>query len=150
MKVVLMIVAVIIGLIFIGDLMPDAINSVATEPYTENFETVTGGGETTADETLSYANYFGDLTDMSVISDNGDDSPAILDYDEADYTTTIGGLHASDSRILTITYAREANQEFPGMSQFLRLMPFLLIIGLVGVCLWGLYSSWQKRHRGFE
>lgn len=146
----MMIVGVIVGLIFVGSMMPSAINSVITEPYSENFETLTGVGETSAEETLSYANYFEDLTDMTVTSDNGDDSPAIIDYDETDYSTTVGGLHASDSRILTITYAREANQEFPGTPQLLRLLPFLIIIGLVGVCLWGLYSSWQKRHQGFE
>lgn len=150
MKVIMMIVGVILGLIFIGSLMPDAINSVITESYSENYETVTGVGETSAVETLSYANYFEDLTDMSVTSDNEDDSPAITDYDETDYDTTVSGLNANDSRILTITYAREANQQFTGVSQLLRLLPFLLIIGLVGVCLWGLYSSWQNRRRGFE
>lgn len=150
MKIITMIVGVIFGLIFIGSLMPDAINDVITESYSENFETVTGVGETSAEETLSYANYFEDLTDMFVTSDNGDDSPAIVDYDEADYTTTIGGLHASDSRILTITYAREDYSEFTGFAQFIRLLPFILIIALVGVCLWGLYSSWQNRRRGFD
>ena len=145
-----MIVGVILGLIFVGSLMPDAINSVITEPYSENFETVTGVGETSAVETLSYSNYFEDLTDMSVTSDNEDDSPAITDYDETDYDTTVSGLNANDSRILTITYAREAHQEFWGTPQLLRLLPFLLIIGLVGLCLWGLYSSWQNRRRGFD
>jgi len=151
MKVILMIVAVIFGLIFIGQLMPDAVNSVITESYSENFEAVTGVGETSTEETLSYANYFEDLTDMSVSSDNSADSPAITDYDETDYTTTVSGLAASDSRILTITYAREANTEFTGFSQFIRLLPFIMIIALVGLCLWGLYSSWQnRRSRGFE
>ena len=150
MKVIVMIVGVIVGLIVVGSLMPDAINSVITEPYSENFETVTGVGETSAVETLSYSNYFEDLTDMSVTSDNEDDSPAITDYDETDYDTTVSGLNANDSRILTITYAREAHQEFWGTPQLLRLLPFLIIIGLVGVCLWGLYSSWQNRRRGFE
>ena len=150
MKVVMMIVGVILGLIFIGELMPGAINSVATDSYSENFESTTGVGETSDETTLTYANYFGDVTDMSATSDNGDDSPAILDYDDADYTVTVGGLVASDTRVLTITYPREANQEFPGFSQLLRLLPLLLIIGLVGVCLWGIYSSWQKRHQGLE
>lgn len=150
MKTVIMIVGVILGLIFIGSLMPNAINSVATESYSENFESTTGDGVTSSNQTLNYANYFNDLTYMSVTSDNGADSPAILSYDSTSYLTIVGGLHTSDNRVLTITYAREANQQFPGVSQLLRLLPFLLIIGLVVVCLWGLYSSWQRRRGGFE
>lgn len=150
MKVVLTIVGVILGLVLIGNLMPDAINDVVTEAYPENFASTTGGGETSENLTLSYASYYEDTTGMSVTSDNSGDSPAILGYDHDDYVVTVGGLAASDSRILSMTYDREANQEFTGLSSFVRLLPFLLIIGLVIAAIWGLYSSWQKRRGGFD
>ena len=146
MKVVLSIVGLILGLILIGNLMPDAITSVVTEDYSENFASTTGEGVTSTSETLGYASYYDDTTGMSVTSDNGDDSPAILGYESENYVVTIGGLHAADTRILTVTYDREANQQFPGLSSFIRLLPFLLIIGLVITCLWGLYSSFRKRN----
>ena len=144
-KVITSIVALILLLILAGSILPGVVDDVAAEDYSENFENTTGAGVTSGNETLSYAHYYEDLTNLSASSDNGDDTPVVLAYDEDDYIVTVGGLHASDSRILTIDYVREAHQEFTGFTPFMRLFPFIFILGGVGACIWGLFSAWKSR-----
>ena len=144
-KVVLSIVALIFLLILGGTILPDVVDETVADTYFEHYETVTGGGETSATETLSYAHYFTDLTGLSASSDNSNDSPVVMTYDEDTYDVAVSGLEASASRILTINYYREGNQQFTGFNAFVRLSPFLFIIGGIVACLWGLYSSWKQR-----
>ena len=144
-KVVLSIVGLIIGLMMIAGPLPDVIDDVAADDYSEPFTVVTGVGVTSANETLSYAHYYEDLTNLSAESDNVADTPVVLAYDEDDYIVTVGGLAASDSRILTIDYVRESRQQFTGFSGFIRLLPFILVIGLLAACIWGLFSAWKSR-----
>ena len=144
-KVIVAVVGLIFLLILAGQILPDVVNDVAAESYAENFENTTGVGVTSANETLSYAHYYEDLTNLSAESDNESDTPVILAYDEDDYIVTIGGLVAADSRILTIDYAREAHQEFIGFTGFMRLTPFILILGGIAACIWGIFSAWKSR-----
>lgn len=144
-KVVLSIVGLIIGLMMIAGPLPDVIDDVAADDYSEPFTVATGVGVTSTNETLSYAHYYEDLTSLSAESDNESDTPVVLAYDEDDYIVTVGGLAASDSRILTIDYVRESRQQFTGFSGFIRLLPFILVIGLLVACIWGLFSAWKSR-----
>jgi len=144
-KVLVSVVGLIFLLMLAGNVLPDVVNDVAAEDYSENFENTTGAGVFSANETLSYAHYYEDTTNLSVTSDNGSDTPVILHYNEVDYIVTVGGLAESDSRILTIDYAREAHQEFTGFTGFMRLTPFILILGGIGACIWGIFSAWKSR-----
>jgi hypothetical protein len=144
-KVILSIVGLVVGLILIATVLPDVVDDTVSDAYYENFSVATGVGETSTTETLTYDHYYGDLTDLSASSDNEDDTPVVMDYDEDTKEVEVAGLHASDSRILTIDYVREANQQFTGFSGFVRLLPMLCIVGLVVACLWGLFSSWKSR-----
>ncbi len=144
-KVILSIVGLVIGLMLVANVLPTVIDDVATEDYSEPFTVVTGVNVTSTNETLSYAHYYEDLTGLVATSDNGGDTPVVMAYDEDDYIVTVSGLAASDSRILTIAYVREANQEFTGFSAFIRLMPFICVIGLFVACLWGLFTAWKSR-----
>jgi len=144
-KVIVSIVGLVLGLMLVANVLPDVIDDVATEDYSEPFTVATGANVTSANETLSYAHYYEDLTDLSADSDNEADTPVVLAYDEDDYIVTVGGLAASDSRILTIDYVREARQQFTGFSAFIRLIPFICVIGLFVACIWGLFSAWKSR-----
>ena len=144
-KVIVSIVGLIFLLILAGNILPDVVNDVAAEDYSENFENTTGVGVTSVNETLSYAHYYEDLTNLSASSDNGDDTPVILAYEEDDYIVTVGGLQASNSRILTVDYVREAHQEFTGFTAFMRLSPFIFILGGIAACIWSLFSAWKSR-----
>ncbi|MCK4714688.1 MAG: hypothetical protein KAT35_03875 [Candidatus Aenigmarchaeota archaeon] len=144
-KVILSVVALIFLLILAGSILPDVVDEAIADTYSEPYEVITGVGETSTTETLSYAHYYTDLTGLSVSSDNSNDSPVVLDYDDATYDVSVSGLEASASRILTINYYREGNQQFTGFNEFVKLSPFLFIIGGIVACLWGLYSGWKNR-----
>ena len=144
-KVLLSIVGLVIGLMLIGNVLPDVIDDVAAEDYSEPFSVTTGVGVTNTTETLSYAHYYEDLTSLSATSDNESDTPVVMDYDEDTYDVVVSGLAASDSRTLTISYVRESRQQFTGFSAFIRLLPFILIAGLFVAALWGLFSAWKSR-----
>lgn len=143
-KVILSIVGLIFLLFLAGTILPDVVDDTVADPYAENFEVNTGVGETSTVEELAYEHYFGDLTNLSATSDNSNDDPVVMDYDELTYDVTVAGLEASASRVLTINYYKEDNQEFTGFNQFVRLSPFLFIIGGIVACIWGLYSSFKQ------
>lgn len=137
-RVILAIVGLVIGIMMVASLLPDVVDEAATDPYAENF--AVGAGSATTTETLSYQHYYGDLRNLSATSDNTNDTPVVMDYDDTSYEVTVAGLDAGETRVLTINYVREANLQYTGFSAFLRLIPFLAIIGLVIAALWGLFS----------
>lgn len=132
-----------LGIILAANMLPDVVTDTVTDPYAENFEVDTGVGETSTTETLSYQHYFEDLTDLTAESTNGNDDPLVLSYDEDTYDVAVAGLEASASRVLTINYYREGYQQYTGFSTFIRLLPFLVILGMVVAAIWGLFS-WHK------
>ncbi|HUW46817.1 MAG TPA: hypothetical protein VMW50_13590 [Dehalococcoidia bacterium] len=139
-KVILSIVGLVIGIILLTTMLPDTITDATTEAYSENYDVTTAGGVTETTETLSYAHWYGDLRELDATTDNENDTPVVMSYDEDSYEVTVDGLEASASRILTVDYVREAHSEFTGFSSFLRLLPFIGIVGLVVAALWGLFS----------
>jgi len=142
--VVISIVGIVLGLLLIANVLPKVVDDVAAEDYAENFNVSTGAGQTTATETLTYAHYYGDLTNLSASSDNENDSPVVMTYDEDTREVLVDGLHESDSRILTISYVREANQQFKGFSAFVQLVPFICVIGLIVAGIWSLFSHFKS------
>ena len=127
-------------------MLPDVITDTVTEDYAENFDVDTGVGETSSTETLSYQHYHEDLTDLTVESTNTNDTPLVTNYDEDTYGVTVAGLEASASRVLTINYLREGYQQYTGFSTFVRLLPFLVIVGLVIAFIWQMFK--HRRERG--
>ncbi len=144
-KVVLSIVGLVVGLMLVANVLPDVVTDVAADDYSEPFSVSTGAGVTATNETLSYAHYYEDLTELSASSDNESDTPVVMSYDEDDYIVTVSGLAESDTRTLTISYVREANQQFTGFSSFVRLLPFIAVIGLLIACIWGIFSAVKSR-----
>jgi hypothetical protein len=142
-KVLMSVVGLVLGLMLIGNVLPDVIHDVATEDYAEPFSVSSGVTNTT--QTLSYDHYYADLTSLSATSDDVADTPVVMSYAEATKEVVVTGLDAAESRILTISYVRESRQDFTGFSAFVRLLPFLLIVGLVMAALWGLFSAWKSR-----
>ena len=124
-------------------MLPDVVTDTVTDPYSESFEVDTGVGETSTTETLTYQHYHEDLTDLEVESTNSNDNEVVLEYDEDTYGVTVGGLQASASRILTISYLREGYQQYTGFSTFIRLLPFFVILGLVVAVIWTFFK-WRR------
>ena len=141
-KVILAIVGLVIGIMLVASLLPDVVNEAASDPYAEIYEV--GSGSATTTQTLSFDHYYGDLRELSAESDNENDAPVVTVYDADDRQVTVIGLDAGGERVLTINYVREANLQYTGFSAFLRLVPFLAIIGLVVAALWGLFSHMKR------
>ena len=144
-KIILAIVGLVVGLMLVATLLPDVVDEAASDPYSENYNVSTGAGVTNTTEELSYEHYYADLTGLSATSDNGNDTPVVMSYDENTYDVVVDGLEASASRVLTVSYVREANQQYTGFSAFLRMIPFICIIGLVVAALWALFSNIRSR-----
>jgi hypothetical protein len=141
-KVIMSIVGLVIGIMLVANLLPDVVDEAATDAYSENFSV--GSGSTTTTATLSYDHYYGDTRNLTVSSNNVADTPVVMDYDEDNREVDVDGLDSGETRILTIDYYREANLQYTGFSAFLRLIPFLAIIGLVIASLWGLFSHMKR------
>lgn len=144
-RILLAIVGIVIILILAGSVLPDIVDETASDSYSEPFSVTTGEGVENTTETLSYASYYDDLTGISATSDNIADTPVVMNYTSTTYEVGIAGLHASDSRILTIAYSREAGTQFYGFSPFIRLLPTLVIIGGIIACIIAIYTGIRKR-----
>jgi len=144
-RIVLGIVGLIIILIFAGEVLPEVIDTTASDDYSENFAVTTGVNVTTTNETLTYDNYYTDTTGLTTTSDNIADTPIIHGYDEDTNEVEVWGLATSDSRILTIEYSRESGTQFYGFGGFMRLLPFLVIVGGVVACILAIYSGVKNR-----
>jgi len=144
-KIVLGIVGLILVLIFGGQILPDVVNETASDEYSENFATVTGVGVTTSNETLTFDNYYTDTTGLTVESNNVADTPVIFAWHESNNDAEISGLAASDTRTLTIGYYRETGTEFYGFGGFMRLLPFLVIVGGIIACILAVFSGIKNR-----
>jgi multisubunit Na+/H+ antiporter MnhB subunit len=144
-RIVFGIVGIILVLILGGSVLPGVVDETASDTYSEPFSVTTGGGETTTNETLSYDNYYTDLTGLTVLSDNVADTPIVMFYHEDTNEVEIWGLAASDTRTLAIGYYREAGTQFYGFGGFIRLLPFLVIVGGVIACVIAIYTGIKKR-----
>jgi hypothetical protein len=144
-KVVIGAVGIILIIILAGNVLPDVVNTTASEEYSENFAVTTGSNVTTTSETLAYDSYYSDLTGLTAESDNVSDTPVVMSYDSDTNDVGVSGLAASDSRTLTIGYYRESGTEFYGFTGFMRLLPFLVMIGGVIACIFAIYSGIKSR-----
>lgn len=144
-KIIVGIVGLILILILAGKVLPDVIDTTASDDYSEPFAVTTGVDVTTTNETLSYDNYYTDLTGLTVDSDNVADSPTVMHYYEDTNEVGVSGLAASDTRTLTIGYYREAGTQFYGFGGFMQLLPFLVIVGGIVACILGVYSGIKNR-----
>ena len=142
------IICMVVGLFLVVYMLIPTTEDALTEPYSEPFSVDTAAGVTNTTETLSYEHWYQDLTSLTASSDNGNDTPVVLSFDEEDYDVLVTGLEPSASRILTISYVRTANQEFTGVSGFYRLIPFLVVVGLFVAGLWAMFTAIQGSRRG--
>jgi len=106
------------------------VTDVNTDPFTDNLQSDTGVGETTDNVTLTQSHYYDTHEGMSVSSNLGTDSPVILGYTDGTEVVQVGGLTASASRILALTYVVESSDLdiFTGWEQLTLILPALLLI----------------------
>jgi len=139
----LAIVGLVVGIMMVASLLPDVVDEAASTAYSDTFTVVTTS-ETETTQTLSHDHYYGDTRRLSATSDHGPDNPTIMAYDANTNEVTVAGLAVDQTRLLTISYYKEAHQQYTGFSGFLRLVPFLALIGLVVAALWGLFAHMKR------
>jgi hypothetical protein len=141
-KVILAIIGLVVGLMMAASILPGVVDEAASTAYADTFNTGVVGATHTV--TLSSDHYYGDTRNLSATSDNVNDTVVILAYRANTKEVDVSGLEAAGTRHLTINYYKEAHQQYTGFSSFLRLTPFLAVVGLVVAALWGLFSHYKR------
>ena len=143
MKTATLILGAVIILLFIPSAM-DSIDDFRTTEQVDAYDITTGGGVTTANVTLSQE-LFGDETRNASVSSNMTvDAPIASSYVSNTQALNVIGLEASTERRLTVTYAIDALDDYPGAGVAARVWPILLILGVIGIIVAAVYNATQK------
>lgn len=143
--VVLVIIAVMIGIMLFPSLMSST-DDIQYEDTTQTAYSSTGVGETTDDVVLTDPLFEGDTANVSdITSDNAGDTPAASSYTDSTDTLTVSGLAASGTRNLTIDFEADSLSGYTGMSDFVKLTPFVILGGLVLAGFFALYRGATTR-----
>lgn len=126
------IVTLVFGLMFVAGIIPNQITDFITDDAAESFSVTTGVGETSAIVTLGEAHYPGDTTDISAVSDSGTDSAVIImDYDSSTNEVTLGSLAENLTRVVTVDYLEEGNDDFDYINDIAKIIVVFIVIALL-------------------
>ncbi len=131
--------AVVIVIMMVVYFVIPIVGEAMTDTTSENFATGTGAAETSETVTLAEAHYYDDYDDMTVSSDNGSDTPAILSYTASTKQVVVGGLVQSGSRVLAVGYTVESEymDTYMGLRQVFWVLPVLIVF----MVLYGLFKG---------
>ena len=125
------VILIMIGFILFPMLMT-SVHDVQTDVMIQvEADVVTGVGETTANIVLDEANWTGDNTGITVVSDHEPDTEAIGTYTPGTKTQQITGLIAEQTRTLTLTYEYDGLTDYTGLGPMAALAPLILFVMLV-------------------
>lgn len=129
-KIVEVGIGIVVLIMMVSWFIVPIVTETNTDNFTDNFESTTGGGETSDTVTLSQSHYYDTSENMSVSSDLGTDNPAILSYTTSTEEVEVGGLTASGTRILSVSYIVESSNLdiFTGWEHLTLILPALIII----------------------
>lgn len=103
----------------------------------------TGGGVTSQNVTLPLAVLDDTVLHVtSVTSNNTADNPSATAY--ASKVVTIGGLAASNSRLLTIAYRAPSLDAYTAVDLAAKWWPLFLVVGIIGVVIGALVKSFSE------
>jgi len=145
--------SVIIGLIMVAVMMVifpivmESAHELQTDSYTHTEAGVTTGAGVTAANVVLDEAVWDDSTShiTSITSDEVTDVPVAGTYTAATKTLNVTGLAESDSRTLTIVYEYDGLEDYTGMGAMAGVAPLLIFIGVLGVVMGGLYTSFKGR-----
>lgn len=117
-----------------------------TDDYTMNFAGVTtGAGAYAANVTLDQDLYDDNAVSVSSISSNfTSDTPSANAYNSVSGVLTVGGLEQSATRTLSVTMDIDSPSLPDGMSVFMRLIMWFLIVVLLGLLIGAVYAFFQS------
>ncbi len=128
--------SLVIGAILIILLMAaglTAITNFRSAAYVEPHVVTTGGGITTADVVLTQSLFDDDTSFVTVTSNVTGDAAIPSSYVAATKILTVGGLLASESHYLYVTYRYGQLTSYWGADLAARTWPIFLILGIIGI-----------------
>ena len=146
MKVVIGIIGIVIAMVVFPIIMSST-HDVQTDNRTELFAgVVTGGGETSANVTLTKQLYNDDVAYVtSITSSLITDVPVASSYNSGTKALTVGGLTAASSRTLTVNYENNALVDYTGMGAVVGITPLLIWVSIIAVVIGGIYVAFRSR-----
>ena len=136
------ILAMILFFAFAG-VISTGIHNLRTEEETQNFTSVvTGGGETSANVTLTTDPFLDKASEVSITSSLGAgvETPVAVSYATATNDLLVGDLAASQTRTLYVVYYMERDDQY--LSIIGPFLPFLVFGGILFAIGFGMW----KRH----
>ena len=142
-------VGILAMFLLIGPFQPSisaGIKGWRTSDTTENFNTITGAGVTSANITLGHDLYQAAAAEVIYVTSNITESPVATSYTEATKILLVSALNASDLRTLTIEYYAETDD-----TVMRALGPFLSVLifgGCAGAILISIWQTTKTKGRG--
>ena len=139
-----------LGFILLASTLPDMVTrseTVRTNPANQTGLACSTGSSTTCDITLPNEHAYPDVTGL-VLTET---SPSSGVVDSATYTigsdsktVSLTGLTSSTSYVFTADFKTVDANISGSLNQLLRAFPLLLVIGLLGVVVFGVHKSYQR------
>jgi len=127
----LLVAALIIILLLPASIL--AIDQFRLDEQSDPFNVTTGSGVTSANVTLSQELYGDETRNASVTSNLTGDAPIASSYTSSTQVLNVTGLVASESRQLTVEYKIDRMGDYYGAGAGSRVLPVLLILGVLCV-----------------
>lgn len=120
----------------------DASDSILAPEKTQVITVPTASGVTTATLTLTDGVYENDKGNVTLSSSNANDTPVVSSASGKSVVVT--GLEASSTRIMNVTYASDALDNYTGLAAIVKVAPLIVFVSILGVAIGGAYFSFKK------
>lgn len=142
MKSVSMLLAAVVLIFFLAAVVVSG-NEFRSRDYIEP-HIVTTNGSSAADITLSQILFSSATANVLITSNNTADAPIPFAYVSATKVLTVSGLHANDTRNLSVVYKIDALTDYWGAGIAVRVIPAFLVIGIFGLIGGAVYTVTRR------
>jgi len=139
------ILLILVAIQFLPDVL-GATHETVTDQATVTGNVTTGAGVTTGAVTL-FQPLYGDAATsvVSITSTLGSDNPIPASYVSTTQALTVSGLAQSQNRILTVVHEYDATGDATGLSPVLRMLPTLIVLGLLVIVVGASMAGFRGR-----
>jgi hypothetical protein len=141
-------IGIILGVVIFAIMFPivlDAMDDAQTSSQTDSFPGCVVAALAT-DVVLTLDLYEGRTTSVTAMTATGAGAvPVASTYTAGTNTLHITGLGADTPQDITVTYEYDRTTDFTGLSQFMRLTPLLLWLGVIFALIGGAFLFWKSR-----
>ena len=139
---ILMIVAIVVILLMFP-LLLSGVHTTQTTTQTQTVADVVTTSGTSATITLTTSLWHTNLANVTIAGGAGD-TPVASAIGANGLTMTVTGLATSATRALTVSYPSDALADYTGLSTFVSLVPFLVMIAAIGALIFGAIGMFKS------